>query len=43
LLPKDQIIAGESGVAIYNIALALIAVVLFGAGIACFTKKDFSL
>ena len=43
LLPKDQIIAGESGVAVYNIALVLIAIVLFGAGIARFTKKDFSL
>jgi len=43
LFPKDQIIAGESGVAIYNIALAAIAIVLFSAGIISFTKKDFSL
>ena len=43
LFPKDQIIAGESGVAIYNIALAAIAIVLFLAGIISFTKKDFSL
>jgi len=43
LFPKDQIIAGESGVAIYNIALAIIAIILFGAGIVSFTKKDFSL
>ena len=43
LFPKDQIIAGESGVAIYNIALVAIAIVLFSAGIISFTKKDFSL
>jgi len=43
LFPKDQIIAGESGVAIYNIALVAIAIVLFLAGIISFTKKDFSL
>ncbi|SEV86875.1 ABC transporter permease subunit [[Clostridium] fimetarium] len=43
LFPKDQIIAGESGVAVYNIALAVIAIILFTAGIVRFTKKDFSL
>ena len=43
LFPKNQIIAGESGVAIYNVALVIIAIVLFTAGIISFTKKDFSL
>lgn len=43
LFPKDQIVSGDAGYAAYNIALAVIAVILFTAGIAYFTKKDFSL
>ena len=43
LFPKDQIVSGGSGVVGYNIALAIITIILFGAGIVRFTKKDFSL
>ena len=43
LFPKDQIVSGGSDVAVYNIVLAIITIILFGAGIVSFTKKDFSL
>ena len=43
LFPKDQIVSGGNDVVLYNIALAIIAIALFTAGIVSFTKKDFSL
>lgn len=43
LFPKDQIVSGDSGMIAYNIALAIIAIILFVSGIIYFTKKDFSL
>ena len=43
LLPTEKIIQGEGEVWIYNVALIIITIVLFGLGIRIFEKKDLSL
>ena len=43
LLPTDLIVAKDPQVIFYNIALAVIGIVLFTGGILVFNRKDFSI
>lgn len=43
LLPADKIIAGESGLWQYNLALAIIGAAFFAGGIVLFSKRDLPL
>lgn len=42
LLPANQIVAGESGHWGYELAMAVLAIVLYGAGAIYFTRRDMS-
>lgn len=43
LLPAEEIVAGESGVWCQNVAMAVMAAMLFGGGIWWFCRRDLSL